>query len=368
MKVLFVINVDFALRHFLLPLMRAARSRGHQVVAACAPGDMLAPVRAEGFRVAEIPFSRGLSPRAHGRALRMLMALMRAEKPDLVHAHMPISGWLARLAARLTRVPRIAYTCHGFLFNQPSSVIRRAIAFTLDFMAGRWATDIFLTVSLAEAADARRLRIARTPIAVGNGRDPAIFRPDPAARAAMRVAMGVTEDRVVIISVARLVYHKGFFELAVAMALAPDAELWVVGDRLASDRGPDVATALRGVGLGDRLRLLGMRDDVPALLAAADIFVLASHFEGLPMAVIEAMLSALPVVACNIRGPAEQVIDGETGLLVPPVDADALARALRRLVADKNLRAAMGAAGRMRAMQCYDAAVVTARTLDALGL
>ena len=84
-------------------------------------------------------------------------------------------------------------------------------------------------------------------------------------------------------------------------------------------------------------------------MAAADIFVLPSRFEGLPMSVIEAMLTGLPVVATDVRGPAEQVVPEVTGLLVPPGDASALAAALRRLVADQALRARMGAAGRERA-------------------
>lgn len=369
MKVLFVINIDFSLRHFLLPLMRAARARGHDVLAACAPGPMLEPVRAEGFRVVDIPLRRGLSPWSHASALRALVRLMRTERPDLVHAHMPISGFLARLAARIAGVPKVATTSHGFLFNQPGSVVRRGAAFAAEWLAGRW-TDIFLTVSHAEAADARRWRIAAAPIAVGNGRDPAVFRPNPAARAAFHVPdrRVVPDKRVVIVTVARLVRHKGFPELAAAMAAVPDAELWVIGDRLPTDRGPDMAALLRAAGLGERLRLLGMREDVPALLAAADIFVLASHFEGLPMSVIEAMLCALPVVACDIRGPREQVIDGETGFLVPMGNVDALATALRQLTENPAQRAAMGAAGRARAVRHYVEADVLTRTLDALGL
>ena len=367
MKVLLVINVDFSLHHFLLPLMRAARARGHEVLAACAPGPMLGPARAEGFRVVEIPLSRGLAPGAHVRACRALIGVMRAERPDLVHAHMPVSGFLARLAARIAHVPRVAATSHGFLFNQPGFPPRRAMAFAAEWLAGRW-TDIFLTVSREEAGDARRLGIARAPVAVGNGRDPEVFRPDPSARARLRAALGVPDDRLVVIAVARLVRHKGFSELAAAMRAVPGAELWVVGGRLPSDRGPDMAAALRRAGLGARLRMLGMRDDVPALLAAADIFVLASRFEGLPMSVIEAMLSALPVVACDIRGPREQVAEGETGFLVPPGDITALATAIGRLADDRAERLAMGKAGRARAMQYYREADVLARTLDALGL
>jgi glycosyltransferase involved in cell wall biosynthesis len=368
MKIIEITNVDFSLRHFLLPLMRAIRARGHEVVGACAEGPLLDDVRAEGFRVVAIPFVRRLSPLAHLRAFWSLVAILRAEKPDLVHAHMPISGFLARMAAWIAGVPTVAYTCHGFLFNHAaSSPPRRLLSFVMEWTAAR-VTDIFLTVSEAEARDARRLRIAVHAEAVRNGRDPAVFRPDPAARARIRGDLGVPRDRVVIIAVSRLVWHKGYPELAAAMRAVPEAELWVVGERLDSDRGADMEALLRGAGLGFRLRMLGYRTDIPALLAAADIFTLPSRFEGLPMSVIEAMLTGLPVVATNVRGPAEQVIDGETGLSVPPGDASALGMALGRLVRDPDLRARMGQAGRQRALDCYDEAKVLSRTLDLLGL
>jgi glycosyltransferase involved in cell wall biosynthesis len=368
MKIIEITNVDFSLRHFLLPLMRAIRARGHEVVGACAEGPLLDDVRAEGFRIIPIPFVRRLSPIAHIRAFRSLVGILRAEKPDLVHAHMPISGFLARLAAHIAGVPRVAYTCHGFLFNHASSSPpRRALSFAMEWIAAR-VTDVFLTVSEAEARDARRLHIAAQAEPVRNGRDPAVFRPDPAASARIRDELGAAPDRVVIIAVSRLVWHKGYPELAAAMRSVPEADLWVVGERLDSDRGTDMAALLHSAGLGDRLRMLGYRTDVPALLAAADIFTLPSRFEGLPMSVIEAMLTGLPVVATKIRGPAEQVIDGETGLSVPPGDALALGVALGRLARDPDLRVRMGEAGRQRALDRYDETKVLSRTLDLLGL
>ena len=370
MKVLEVANVDFSLRHFLLPLMRGLRGRGHEVVGASADGPLLDEVRAEGFRVVAVPMARSLSPLAQGRAFLALLRLIRAERPDLVHAHMPISGVLARLAARLCGVRVIAYTCHGFLFNQPGPAARRGAALVLEWVAGR-VTDRYLTVSREEAADARRLRLHRDPVAVGNGRRPDLFRPDPEARRRIRSSLGVPETRVVVIVVSRLVRHKGHPELLAAMADVPDAELWVVGDRLPSDHGQTLdaafADAARPDRLGPRLRRLGYRTDIPALLAAADIFALPSHFEGLPMSVIEAMLCGLPVVATDIRGPREQVVPGETGLLVPPHDVAGLAAALHRLAADAALRQRMGEAGRARAVSLHDERVVVERTLDLLG-
>ena len=369
MKVLFVANVDFALRHFVLPLMRGARDRGHEVVAACAEGSLLDLPRAEGFRVAGLPMARSLSLTANWRALSALRRLVREERPDLVHAHFPIAGLLARIAARLEGVPRVAYTVHGFLFNQPGPGWRRGLSLLLEWLGGR-LTDVFLTVSEEEARDAHRLGIAHRAVACGNGRDPAVFHPDSATRDTMRAELGASSDACVVAIVSRLVRHKGHPELLEAVQAVPAATLWVVGDRLPSDHGEDLgpAFARAAVTLGPRLKLLGYRQDVNRVLAAADVFCLPSHFEGLPMSVIEAMLSGLPVVATDVRGPREMVLEGETGLLVPPAEVAPLTAALRLLAADPELRTSMGARGLTRALELYSETRVVSRTLNLLGL
>ena len=369
-KICELTNVDFSLRHFLLPLMRGLRDRGHEVVGVCAEGPLLDIPRGEGFRVEAMPLARSLNPIPQARAFRALLDFFRREQFDLVHAHMPISGLLGRMAAKAAGVPRIAYTCHGFLFNQPGPWWRRSLSLQLERLGGRM-TDTFLTVSEEEAADARRLRIHPAATAVLNGRSPAIFHPDPAARAAIRAEFGAAEGDCVITAVSRLVRHKGHPELLRAMEAAPDnAVLWVVGERLASDHGEDLEPhfARAAAALGPhRLKRLGYRHDIAAILAASDVFCLPSHFEGLPMSIIEAMLTGLPVVATDIRGPREQVRDGETGLLVPPMTDAPLAEALSRLAGDPALRARMGAAGQAMALEKFDEAKVVGRTMALLG-
>lgn len=369
MKIAEITNVDFSLRHFLLPLMRGARDRGHEVVGLCADGPLLDLPRAEGFRVIPVPMARSLNPAAQAQSLAALRRVFATERFDLVHAHMPISGLLARVAARSLGVPHIAYTCHGFLFNQPSPWWRSRLALGLEWAAGR-ITDTYLTVSEEEAADARRLGIHPRATAVLNGRDPALFHPDEAARAAVRAELGAAPGDCVVVAVSRLVRHKGYPELLAAMEAAPGATLWVVGERLASDHGEDLEPyfARAAAVLGRRFRRLGYRHDVARVLAAADVFTLPSHFEGLPMSVIEGMLCGLPVVATDIRGPREMVVEGETGFLVPPMAVAPLAAALQALASDAPLRARMGAAGRARALDRFDEAKVVGRTLDLLGL
>lgn len=311
--------------------------------------------------------ARSFSPVAQLRALRALIRLIRYVQPDLVHGHMPISGFLARVAGWWCGVPCIAYTCHGFLFNQPGSLRRRTLSFLLEWVAGQ-VTDRYMTVSQAEARDARRWRIHRLAQGIGNGRDPDQYRPDAVARADIRRSLGIRDDQVVIIAVSRIVRHKGYPELLRAMEKVPEAVLLVVGDRLPSDHGDTMEQEFAQAAsvLGGRLRLLGYRHDTARLLAAADIFTLPSHFEGLPMSVIEAMLAGLPVVATDIRGPNEQIIPEDTGLLVPPGLAMPLANALTRLVLDRSLREAMGAAGRERAKAIYAEATVLKRVVALL--
>src|SRR5215471_16810726 len=154
LKVIEVTNVDFSLAQFLLPLMRAIRARGHEVIGVCAEGRFLADPRSEGFRIEALKLERSVSLAAHWRAYRELLRLFRAERPDLVHAHMPISGFLARLAAWWVGVPRIAYTGHGYWFNFPGSWPRAAIGFVMEWLAAR-VTHRYFTVSEAEARDAR---------------------------------------------------------------------------------------------------------------------------------------------------------------------------------------------------------------------
>ncbi|MGV4876332.1 glycosyltransferase family 4 protein [Acetobacter indonesiensis] len=363
MKILEITNVDFSLTHFLLPLMRTLRDEGHDVVGVCADGPLLKMPREEGFRIETLPFARSFSPIAQARAFWALLRLIRREKPDIVHAHMPISGILARVAAKLCGVPRIAYTCHGFLFNQPGSHARRALALVLEKLCGH-LTDVFLTVSQEEAEDARRLHIHANPIAIGNGRDSRRFKPNSEARRRIRTELGTPESTPVIIVVSRLVRHKGYPELLEAMQAVPHAELWVVGERLTSDHGNmlDDCFDRAHAALGPRLKCLGYRTDIPALLAAADIFTLPSHFEGLPMSIIEAMLTALPVVSTDISGPREQIVQNETGLLVPAGTVAPLAAALRTLSQNPALRSQMGSAGRQRALMFYEEHKITEHT------
>jgi glycosyltransferase involved in cell wall biosynthesis len=375
MKVCQLCAVDFTLYHFLLPLMRETARHGHEVVGVCADGPLVARVRESGLRVEPVPFQRSYSLSAHLRAYRRLRDFFKRETFDVVHVHTPVAALIGRFAAWRAGVPKIVYTAHGFYFHDQMPKWKRAVFIALEWIAGR-LTHVLFTQSAEDAETARRYHLCRTGDirAIGNGSDPGKFKPaeasDPARRA-LRERLGAGDEDVVILMVGRLVAEKGYPELIEAMRHV-DAQLWVAGERLASDHASRVDHAIEAAGsdpvLRSRIRFLGYRDDIAALMAAADIFTLPSHREGMPRSIVEAMLSGLPVVATDIRGSREEVVDGETGLLAPVNDAAALAAALNRLVGDQVLRFRLGFAGSARALELYDEAKIIEAQLQALGL
>ena len=375
MKILQICSVDFALFHFLAPLVRRLVDANHEVVCACADGELAERIRAEGIRVEAVSFSRSLySPWRHWLAYRELTALLTRESFDIVHVHTPISAMIGRLAACRAGVPTIVYTAHGFYFHDRMAGWKRRLFIWLEWLGGRM-THVLFTQSEEDADAARRHNLCLGGVveAIGNGVDPGRFHPptDPTARTRLREQLGTGESDCVIVVIGRLVAEKGYPELVDAMAMV-DATLWVIGSRLASDHARRIDDAVDKVhnnpDLDRRIRFLGYRTDVPDLLRAAEIFTLPSHREGMPRSIIEAMMTGLPVVATDIRGSREEVVPGETGMLVPVNDSAALAEALRKLVSDPELRSAMGQAGRARALELYDEELVIQRQIEVLGL
>ncbi len=375
MKICQLCAVDFTFYRFLLPLAEAEIAAGHEVVAVCAHGPLVERIRAAGIRVETVGFSRDLVSTDHIAAYQRLVELFRAERFDMVHVHTPVAAFIGRLAARRAGIPCVVYTAHGFYFHERMTVFKRWAFMALEWFAGR-ATHVLFTQAEEDAATARRLALCKGGVieAIGNGVDPACFHPagdGGTERSETRKSLDTPDHATVIMVVGRLVAEKGYPELFKALA-GLDAWLWVVGERLPSDQAKGISGEIDAAKadpvLGPRLRLLGGRDDVAALLRAADIYTLPSHREGMPRSIIEAMMSGLPVVATDIRGAREEVVDGETGRLVPVTDPAALAEALGALIDDGAQRARFGAAGRQRALALYDEKVVIARQLDHLGL
>ncbi len=377
MKICQLTNVDFGLYQLLLPLMRAMRDEGHDVVGICSDGPRIQNIRDEGFRVETVEMERSYNLISHIRSYRKLVTLFRRECFDIVHVHSPISSLIGRFAAARARVPKVVYTAHGFYFHEHQPWLVRRLFILLEWIAGRF-TDVLFTQAEEDANSARYHLLCRSGdiTAIGNGVDSSLFYPladNDVDRKIIRAELGALDADVVILMVGRLVAEKGYIELFQAMEhVDATVRLWVVGNRLESDHAASIVDAIQRIearsALKDRITFLGYRGDVNRLMRAADIFTLPSYREGMPRSIIEAMMSARPVVATNIRGCREEVVDDETGILVPVRNVKKLAEALNRLAEDKPLRTRMGTKGHDRAMALYNEKTVIQKQLDHLRL
>jgi glycosyltransferase involved in cell wall biosynthesis len=233
--------------------------------------------------------------------------------------------------------------------NRPLSWLERWAHRRVDCAIGN--CEAVLGQLRAEGVPGPKLRL------VYNGIDISALNAAFVPKDAARRALGLSPEIIVLSSVANLFDYKGHQDLLEALSRRGPGGLrnWVllvagrdVGNNLARLR-----TLADQLGLSDRVRFLGLRLDVPAVLSAADIHVSASHYEGFPNNVLEAMCAGLPVIATEVGGVPELVVDGRTGLLVPPRSPSLLTSALHRLASDPERRLAMGAAGRARAQECY---------------
>lgn len=320
------------------------------IVACSDDGPLAALLEARGHDVARIPMTRHFNP----GAIAALAERVRRAGVDLVHSHGTRAALCGAPAAALCGVPHL-YTVHGWSFHQRGSALAEAAARSCEAAAARLSRQV-VCVSHADqrAGLAHGILSARRSRVIPNGIDPARFRPDPAARARMRLALGVAEGEPVIGLYGRLTRQKaqGVFLRAAAEVLArePAARFMLVGD--GEDRAALSALA-GGLGLGGRLAMLGSRSDVPALLAATDVFVLPSLWEGLPIALLEAMAAGVPAIASAVDGSIEVIQPGQSGLLVPPGEVAPLAEAVLALIRTPSLAERLARAGRERVLSLY---------------
>jgi glycosyltransferase involved in cell wall biosynthesis len=334
----------------VLYLLEGLRGSDVESVLACPAGSAIVQEAvARGARVHAMPMRGDLDPLLAWRLYR----LIRRARPDVVHLHSrrgaDIQGALAaRLAGvRTVLSRRVDHPPKRTLLRWRYGLYDRVIAISEEIRR----------VLLAAGVDASKV------VCVPSAVDPARFN-HPVAHDLLCVALGVPKDAVVIGVIAQLIERKGHRYLLRAMPRIVEAEPRA---RVAFfGRGP-LAASLRGeawaLGIGDRVVQAGFRDDMERLLGALDAVVHPATAEGLGVGVLEAAAAGRPIVASAVGGIPEIVRDGETGLLVPPRDSDALARAVLRLLGDSGLAQRMGEAARARVAQHFSVAAMTAGNL-----
>lgn len=350
-RALFVATVAATIQGFLIPYARRLRQQGWRVDCLAAGVSSNEVLRDEFDACWEAPWTRKpLDREGLRQAPRLVREIVATQGYDVVHVHTPVAAFLTRWALRRRAAgrPCVIYTAHGFHFHSGGRRLRNLVFRFLEKLAARW-TDFLVTINEEDrsAAVAHRFlpeeRIVRTP---GIGVDVAAYAGAVPAGARESVCreLELPPGARIVTMVAEFTANKRQRDLVEALAILGRRDVHV----LFAGTGPEeYAVEIHAFkrGVFDRVHFLGVRDDVPRLLGASDLFVLTSAREGMPRAVMEALCVGVPVVGTDVRGTRDLLSTG-AGVLVPVGDVEALAQRLRELLRDPARLAAMGARGR----------------------
>lgn len=299
-------------------------------------GDM--EMEKEARRHVESVFWIGFRWRTFVFAFGRLVRFLRRGRFDILHCHLALADSIGRLAGRVSGVPVLVTTEHGkhLWKSRPHLVLERLLG---------PITDLRICVS-RDIMDIRRRREG-TPLSklehIPNAVDPVMFGKPGKGRAAVMTEFGWGASDLLAVSVGRLVPAKNYPLLIETVSLLtgrfPELRCLLVGD--GECRG-EIAAKVESMGMEDHVTLAGSRRDIPDILAAADVFVLSSMREGLPVALLEAMAAGKAVVGTLVGGIPDAINNGENGILVPPGDAEALAAAAAGLLENAELRRELG--------------------------
>ncbi len=337
------LNIGGPARQALL-LSRALAEDFPTVLAAGTPPPEEGELADPDVPVTRVPLVRPLRPATDMRAFVAVRRLLTEARPRLVHTHMAKAGTIGRSAAWTIRPrPRLIHTFHGHVLEGYfNPAVQRSFIEIERRLARR--SDALIAVST---------EIKDSLLELGIGSDAAIrviplgfdLQPfvDAAAGNGLRDELHLPPDAALIGTVGRLVPIKDHLTLLEAMARLADAHLVVVGD---GELRSDLERQARELRVADRVHFTGWRRDIPQVIAELDVVALTSRNERTPVSLIEAHAGAKAAVATDVGGVRSVVLHEETGLIVPPGDAGAVASALERLLADPGRARGMGAAGR----------------------
>ena len=298
---------------------------------------------------------RSISVHYDVKALQQTIDLIRKIKPALITAHSSKAGILGRMAARRCRIP-ITFTAHGWAFTEGVPYGRRRFYVLAERLAAGW-TDKIICVSEYDRQLALKYGVGRKEqlVTIHNG-IPELSED--------HMAEPEEGNPVRLIMVARFSEPKNQRLLIMAidnLECSNDFEVCLVGDGPLLESCRELAAER---GLLDKVKFLGARKDIPELLSRAHIFVLTSNWEGFPITILEAMRAGLPVIASDVGGVGEAVVDGKTGFLIPRGDIEVLKDRLTRLIDNPGLRVELGQAGQQRFTENFTIDIMLAKTVS----
>lgn len=368
-----VYNDDFYLHRFKGGLLRALSEAGHTVFAIAPAGESVEAIESTGATFIDWPLvRRGANPLRELRSLITLRRIYKRIKPDLVHHFTAKPRVYGAFAARFAGVRTVVASVNGLGYVYTGRSLKSSIVRPISTLLNRLAFGISEAVLFQNHDDARFFEDTRMVskekirhIPGGSGVDTAVFSPDAVdaegtdrLRGSLDIAAGIP----VVIMIGRMLTHKGvheYVECAKIVVEDRDTEFLLVGPTDEGNPASIPEETLVEWGKRGWVRYLGERSDIRELMAMADVVALPSYREGFPRVLVEAAAMGKPMVTTDTPGCRDVVDDGVSGLIVPVGDAGALASAVEKLLASPDLRAQMGKAARLKALDEFDERRVT---------
>lgn len=286
----------------------------------------------------DIPFERNPLKPGNVKAYRMLRKIVEKEQFDLIYCHTPVGAMLARLAGISARKKgtKVIYMAHGFHFYNGAPLLNWMIYYPAEKFLSRF-TDGLITINQEDYRRAQKFHAGKTILIPGVGIDLDKFQKKEPTRQEIRNKLGIPEIKIILMSVGELTKRKNHMAVIEALACLEEYDiLYVVcGDGPMKAR---LRARAEELGVRERVKLLGFRKDIAELHKMADIFVFPSLQEGLPVALMEAMASGLPIVASRIRGNEDLIQNNRGGYLVKAQDSEQLAEAISKMIKNPEQR------------------------------
>ena len=327
------------------------QKRGHRVAALCPDDEWSRPIKYKDIRVIHVPFLWHNAKASLTSALLRTFQVCRREKFDIVHTHTLLPGLAGRIGARLAGVPCIVHTFHSWPPHLYKSLAFKWGFYAAEIIAARSAHAI-----LFQNPDDLRSwnKIPAIPAdkatLIGNGIDFLAIsqKVRMGARQKIRKEFGISDEACVIVNIARFEPQKGHpFLLQTLKHLLPQIDrkivVLLVGIGIDQEK---IEAEVKNLDLQETVHFTGYRQDVPDILSASDVSVMASHYEGIPRALMESMALGKPVVATDVPGTRTLIQSGQTGILVEYGDVSGMSSALAKVICDASLAGRLGGKGR----------------------
>ena len=375
MKIIEVCAIDATMKSLLRELNAEIKSQGHDLICVCSKGKNTKKLRDDGFNVINLNINRTINPLFNIISLYNLYKLFKREKPDIVHVHTPVAAVLGRIAAKKAKIPIIIYTAHGFYFHKGMSHIKYKIILNIEKYLAKNYTDFIFTQSEEDRRTALENNFidSHRILTIGNGVDvwgkfnPKNIEKDKINK--LYKEFNLNKNDKIITFVGRLVKEKGVINLLEAFNNinindGKKLKLIMVGDIAQNERDENTKKKLEKYRNNPNVIFTGYRDDINNILHLTDVFCLPSYREGMPRTIIEAMAMECAVVATDIRGSREEVMDGKTGFLVPVNSINTLSDKIKKLIEGDKLLKEMKIDGRKRAERFFNEKEIVKKQIE----